>query len=86
MSDVKPEARDVKTAQKETVAKKRMQGFGRYLSETRAELKKIVWPTPQAVAKNTGIVLLFMLVLGAFIWALDTITSLGFQGIVGLIK
>ena len=32
------------------------------------ELKKVVWPTPQKVAKNTGTVLLCSLVIGACIW------------------
>ena len=31
---------------------------GRWFREMRSELKKVVWPTPQKVAKNTGTVLL----------------------------
>lgn len=36
-------------------------------------MKKIVWPTPKAVFKNTGVVLVTILVLGLFVFALDTV-------------
>ena len=29
---------------------------GRWFREMRSELKKVVWPTPEKVAKNTGTV------------------------------
>lgn len=84
--DTKPVARDVKAERKEKATKKGMQGVARYFVETKAELKKIVWPTPKKVINNTGVVLFFMLVVGAFIWCLDALTSLGFNWVVTLIK
>ncbi|MBQ9493076.1 MAG: preprotein translocase subunit SecE [Oscillibacter sp.] len=42
-----------------------------WFRETRGELKKVVWPNRQTVAKNTGTVLLCSLVIGACIWIFD---------------
>jgi preprotein translocase subunit SecE len=74
MPEFKKETSVVKT-KKENVAKKQFEGFKRFFVETRSELKKIVWPTPKQVVNNTIIVLLTILIVGAFIWALDALTS-----------
>ena len=44
---------------------------GRWFREMRSELKKVVWPTPEKVAKNTGTVILYSVVFGACIWIFD---------------
>jgi len=44
---------------------------GAWLRETRSELKKVVWPNRETVAKNTGTVLLCSLLIGACIWIFD---------------
>lgn len=67
--------KDAKTAQREKKAHNRMQAVGAYFRDTRAEFKKIVWPTRKLVVNNTLIVLGFILVVGAFIWLLDFGTS-----------
>jgi preprotein translocase subunit SecE len=45
--------------------------IGRFLRDYKSEAKKIVWPTFKDVAKNTLIVLIICLIVGAFIWAVD---------------
>ena len=45
------------------------------------EIKKIVWPSPKATFRNTGIVLLVMLVTGVVIFGLDT----GLHALFGLV-
>ena len=47
---------------------KRVIGF---LKDYKSEVKKIVWPGVKDVAKNTAIVLVMCLIVGAFIWLLD---------------
>ncbi len=47
---------------------KRVIGF---LKDYKSEVKKIVWPGIKDVAKNTAIVLVMCLIVGAFIWLLD---------------
>ena len=42
----------------------------------RSELKKVVWPTPQKVAQNTGTVILYSVIFGAFIWIFDGVAAL----------
>lgn|GEM_PF-970853 len=49
------------------------QGF---LSDVRAEFKKITWPTRQQVVSETGVVLFVVFFLTAFITFLDWIFSL----------
>jgi len=46
--------------------------IGKYFREVFSEIKKIVWPTPKATFKNTGVVLLSMLLVGIVIFGLDT--------------
>lgn len=43
----------------------------KFLKDYKGEIKKIVWPGPRAVVKNTLIVLVICLIVGAFIWAVD---------------
>lgn len=46
--------------------------ISKYFRECKSEIKKIVWPTPNATFRNMGIVLVVLIVLGLFIYALDT--------------
>ena len=43
----------------------------KFLKDYKGEIMKIVWPGPKAVVKNTIIVLIICLIVGAFIWAVD---------------
>ena len=49
----------------------------------KSELKKIVWPSWKQVLKNTGVVLVIVLICGLMIGALDYAFS---QGIIALTK
>ncbi|MDO5015088.1 MAG: preprotein translocase subunit SecE [Clostridia bacterium] len=51
--------------------------FVDFFKGVRAELKKINWSRPIDTLKNTGIVLLLILIIGAFVWILDFILSKG---------
>ena len=44
---------------------------GAWFRETKAELKKVVWPSRELVVKNTGTVLLCSFAVGACIWIFD---------------
>lgn len=46
-------------------------GIAKFFRDTKSEIKKIVWPTPKATFKNTGIVLLAMILVGVVIFGLD---------------
>ena len=61
-------------------------GIARYFRELRSELKKVVWPTPKQVLKNTLIVVVCILVVGAFIWLFDFVADLGITKLLTLAK
>ncbi len=58
----------------------------RYFRELRSELKKVVWPTPQQVLKNTLIVVACVLVVGVFIWLFDFLAGTGISALINAVK
>lgn len=71
----KPEK--VKKEKKKGRVKNAWKGF-------RSELKKIVWPTWKQVLKNTGIVVVIVLICAVAIGALDIAFREGFDALVNL--
>ena len=68
--------------------KKTENGFVRFVKrvtkffrDCRGEVKKIVWPTPKATFKNTGVVLETNIVAAQFVFLLDTV----FMNLLGLV-
>ena len=61
-------------------------GICRYFRELRSELKKVVWPTPKQVVKNTLIVLACVLIVGVFIWIFDFVATEGINALIDLIS
>ena len=53
----------------------------RYFRELKSELKKVVWPTPKQVAKNTLIVICCVLAVGVFIWLFDAVANFGISAL-----
>ena len=58
----------------------------RYFRELRSELKKVVWPTPQQVLKNTLIVLACVVIVGLFIWTFDFVATVGRNALVSWVQ
>ena len=56
--------------------KKIQKDRGRWFREMKSELKKVVWPSPQKVAKNTATVIVCTVVIGACIWIFDGVAGL----------
>ena len=69
---------------KENWFKRALGGVCRYFRELRSELKKVVWPTPKQVAKNTLIVVACVIVVGVFIWLFDFIANTGITALINL--
>lgn len=55
--------------------------IGKFFKDLKGETKKIVWPNAKTVLKNTGIVLVVVLVVGIAIWVVDWALSAGFGAI-----
>ena len=73
-------------AKKENWFKRFFGGIARYFRELRSELKKVVWPTPKQVLKNTMIVLACVLIVGIFIWMLDYVATMGIAELIKAVK
>lgn len=61
-----------KTGKKESFFVRMSNGVSKFFRDTKSEIKKIVWPTPQSVFKNTGVVLVTIILIGLFVFGLDT--------------
>lgn len=48
-----------------------------YFKEVKSELKKVVWPTFKKIRQNSLIVIIYVLVVGLVIWALDLLFTWG---------
>ena len=68
---------------KENWFKRTWGGVCKYFRELRSELKKVVWPTPKQVAKNTLIVVCCVLAVGVFIWMFDAVANFGISTLLG---
>lgn len=58
-----------------------MSSIAKYFRDCKTEVKKVVWPTPRSVFKNTGIVILAIALVGLFIFGLDR----GLYALLGII-
>ena len=56
--------------------KKIQKDRGRWFREMKSELKKVVWPSPRKVAKNTATVAICTVAIGACIWIFDGVAGL----------
>lgn len=66
---------DAKTAKPVKVkAKSGKEGF---FSQIKAEFKKIIWPSRQSLLKQTGVVLIYSVVLGVVITLVDLVIQFG---------
>ena len=73
---VEKKTTDKKAADKKATKKKDKKPnifarIAKYFRECKAEVKKITWPAPKSVFKNFGVVLVIMIIMGLFVFALD---------------
>ncbi len=76
--DADKKSRDAEKKSKAAAKKAKPSFFARvakWFKEMKSELKKVQWPTAKTVAKNTGIVILCVLVVGVFIGLFDLLAN-----------
>jgi preprotein translocase subunit SecE len=56
---------------KENFFTKASKGISKFFRDTKGEVKKMIWPTPNTVFRNTGVVLVTILIIGLFVVGLD---------------
>lgn len=49
------------------------QRAAKYFKEVKSEMKKVVWPAFSKVRQNTLIVIVYVVLVGIVIWALDAL-------------
>lgn len=69
-------AKETKKSKNEKTTKKEGKGF---FKEFRAELKKVVWPSPKQLVNNTSIVIGMILITAAIVFCLDFAFDKGYQ-------
>lgn len=58
-------------------------GVAAYLQATRAELKKVVWPTRDQAINLTVVVLTVVVIMTAILWGIDVVFSQFFKLFLG---
>lgn len=58
--------------------------MGPYLREVQTELRKTTWPSKKELIASVQVVLGLLVVVGIYIWVLDTITARALQGLLYL--
>lgn len=53
--------------------KKDMKNKKHFFKDFKAELKKVIWPTPEQLVKNTLVVIVLVLVTAAIVFVLDVL-------------
>lgn len=62
-----------------TGAEEKSTGVAAFLSEVKAELKKVTWPTKQELIANTIVVIIAVCLCAGLIWVIDTFFSVLFR-------
>ncbi len=65
--------------------KKLTERVSEFFRSTKGEFKKIVWPSKKTIFRNTGVVILFCIIIGVIVLALDLLFSWVFSLVVGLL-
>ena len=55
-----------------------------YIEDSRTEVRKVVWPTRQETTQTTLIVMVIVILIGLFLWALDSLFGWGFRLVTGI--
>ena len=57
--------------------------FWEFTKETRAELRKVVWPTRQETIQTTAMVLGMVAIVGLILWGVDTVLLKVIASVIG---
>ena len=68
-------------ADQETVNTRSSSQWKFFLSEVKAGLKKVTWPTRQVLVNYTVVVLVAVVIVSSLIWGIDTLFNILFRWI-----
>lgn len=73
----KAKSEDKKSSKKSDKEKKKgKKGPIKFLKDSRAEFKKVVWPTPKETTRNTVVVVIVCLLAGLLVFGVDSLFGL----------
>lgn len=75
--------KEVKSSKKDAGAKKKG-GIKKYFRDLKSEIKKVVWPSRSKVINNSGIVISVMVVVGLFLFGIDSALSAAVKALLSL--
>jgi preprotein translocase subunit SecE len=61
----------------------RGRAFGEFLSESRFELRKVVWPTRQETVRSTGLILVVVVIISLMLMVIDFFLASGVRWLLG---
>ena len=65
--------------------KKQPNRIVRFFRDARAEIRRVIWPTPQETRNLTLVVIVLSVVLGLLMWGFDWIFSEGYRLLASLL-
>ena len=60
--------------------------IAKWMRELKSELKKVQWPSSKQTVNNTIIVIVCVIIVGAFIWVFDALSNGVISAIMALFK
>lgn len=81
----KPAKVTEKADKKPNFFKRTGQKISKFYKDYRSEFKKLIWPTREQLVKNSAVVLLSIIIVGAFLAALDFGLTKGIYGLKDLV-
>ena len=60
--------------------------IAKWMRELKSELKKVQWPSGKQTVNNTIIVIVCVIIVGAFIWVFDALSNGVISAIMALFK
>ena len=71
-----PAVKSSGAVKKEDVKPSLLKRIGKWFRDMKSELKKVIWPTPAVLAKNTGISVAVMVVSAIVLWGFDELAQM----------
>ncbi|RQD71502.1 MAG: preprotein translocase subunit SecE [Tindallia sp. MSAO_Bac2] len=65
-----------------TTQQKKTQSMGKYFKSSKAELKKVHWPTRAELKNHTAVVVVVCAIATVILWLLDTVFGFGLNLII----
>ena len=57
----------------------------KWFRDMRSELKKVIWPTPKQISKNTLVALVMMFAAAIVLWGFDTLAGAAVNALIRLV-